>query len=574
MKQWSPRCTPQIKEIYDNLPVHGNEFLDEGFPRLEKEIKAFHERTGVDRDSFNMHSFSQYFSEKRPFKLELQKEAKKTERISIKNISRKNARKISHNTEERGFSNSKLIETLVLSMISPIEPSIKPSVEIKKEGPSEIPAKIEPPKPISRELEPAKFDMAEWIALRNQACPNCQAIPRKGKDELLHVVCKRPKEWKEGKYGWIGKGVRGKIPIEICQSEQARLIKKELKKAKDRGVKKAVTQPDRDARRTVELEGEIRHLRQRIKELEPFESALFIEKQKRGQRNYIDRLLAFPHDQLFKCWTGTATLKNCELHCGSYEHCKDRLSHEPPIIALAYVENQLRNHKYCPIKDEILSDYCCSFPKECQDREKCQKLRLDPAFLKERIERIIDLCLDAMYPIEPSFVRKWAEKEAQRVEEALEPMEPLELPESLKELPENITYIFPETATMTLEEIEKEGLNGALEDEELDIFDRAVRDTPPLRFAGGKTLEEKPNIAEPPKIEEPSNVESVQEPENPEDPGPRLITHQVKCPRDKTPKLQRECLSCKPWQRALCTEYQKFPQTEEDLAFKMRGRSS
>ena len=183
-----------------------------------------------------------------------------------------------------------------------------------------------------------------------------------------------------------------------------------------------------------------------------------------------------------------------------------------------------------------------------------------------------------MYPIEPSSLRKWAEQEETQREEKLEPTkQPPEPPESLKELSENITYIDPKTATMTVEEIEKEfSLNEPLEDEELDVFDIAVRDTPPLRFASGKTLEKEPNIAETSKsttIEDPHNTQTPQKSKNLEDPNPHIIIWQIRCPKDKTQKIQNECLfSCKVWKRTLCSEYQKFAQTQEDLSFKAKGQ--
>ena len=454
--------------------------------------------------------------------------------------------------------------------------------------------RLEEPSATTQERPQTTFNLNEWKSQRDLACPDCSSTPYKDKEGLWHVICTRPKEWKEGKYRWVPKGTKGKIHIEECQRTQSYLIKRQLKTSKSEDFKEITSTENSSEEADFEranLEGEVRRLRQRIKELEPFESALFMQKQIDTERNHITRLLNSPYaNESFKCWKGKSTLENCLQFCGSYKDCKDRLSHEPTISVLTYIERQLKNCKYCPTKDQILSEHDCVF--ECQDRENCQKLKQDTTFLKDRMEKIINLYLDALYPITPS---------SQRIIKTTQIMVPDSTPiqqpqpepdwDSLKELPENITWIDPETANLTVEQFEKMySLNGASENEELDIFDQAERDAEPLRFARGKTLEESTHITETSKalteapplkvptveqlsttLEKPLEFETQtpQDPKNLEDTAPQLIVWQIRCPRDKAQKIQKECLSsCKPMQRNLCSEYQKFPQTDEDLSFK------
>jgi len=444
------------------------------------------------------------------------------------------------------------------------------------------PHKLEPPA-----IEPPQvtFDLDKWISERNYTCPDCRSQPFKDKDGLWYVVCSKPKQWREGKYGGRFPGDtrgKGKIHIEVCQSTQAYLIKRKLETTKDKDFKEVTNEPDQPDMETIiaELKAENRQLRQRIEQLEPYESLRFIHKQREGQRNYIKRLLA--SDKPFKCWkdrSSSMTLEKCVKFCGNYKDCKDRLNHEPLIIALTYMEKELRNRQYCPLKDQIVHEHDCLFKCQDQDREKCQKLREDPTFLKERIEKIIDLYLSAIQPLEPSLENLIQdtiiplEREITKYNPETKP-EPEPDSDSPKELPENITWIDPKTGTMTLEDIEREfGLSESdSEDEKTlqskeSISETTIEEIEKPYNLDGNLQRETP---EPPTIKEPSN-ESLSKPENPQEPTPKLIVHQVKCPRDKAPKLQRECLSCKVWQRNLCTEYQKFPQTEQDLAFKTKA---
>jgi len=95
-----------------------------------------------------------------------------------------------------------------------------------------IESKSEPQKPISKPETPlVTFDLDKWISERNYTCPDCQSQPFKDKDGLWCVICPKPKEWKEGKYGTLRptKGAKGKINIEICQNTQAFIIKRKIK---------------------------------------------------------------------------------------------------------------------------------------------------------------------------------------------------------------------------------------------------------------------------------------------------------------------------------------------------------
>jgi len=122
LKQWTPRCSQQIKEIYDNDPKKGNSFLE---PKLNALYEPVHHKKAEDLSNFLQNLRSR-------LKPQISEEEAKYQ-VNFK-PNKKNAQKIEYLKGKLGLTDSEIFEILVLMEtlleISPIEPSIEQSKEI------------------------------------------------------------------------------------------------------------------------------------------------------------------------------------------------------------------------------------------------------------------------------------------------------------------------------------------------------------------------------------------------------------------------------------------------------------
>jgi len=228
-EQWSPRCSQQIKEIYDNHPKKGNSFLE---PKLNALYEEFRYKRAEDLSN----SIQNLRSKLKPEILE--EEAKC--QLNFK-LTKKNAQKIEYLKGKLGLTDSELITIVVLRE--------EPSVEEGKETPETAEAKrleVEAPseeKPPTIREETINEKIEKLLKHRQVCYQDCVSEPFKDKNGRWMINCSKPL-FKKDRYGNripTGK-LWGVISIENCLSQQSYWIRRQIRKEleeKERVEKKA-----------------------------------------------------------------------------------------------------------------------------------------------------------------------------------------------------------------------------------------------------------------------------------------------------------------------------------------------